>query len=269
MTNQLKYMLIFVILAVFTGCRNDDEGKLTFEMLESEKTIRLSNEELSPVCNVSLKLPCATKESGEVGKNINEAVVYRLFNQADMGMQGAMDQFAEAYTMSYKTNMLPLYNADRADTTKRSWYEFHYIINATTEQTSKRTLAYLATIDYSEGHANSIHQLIPLNFKVETGKEIRMKDIFVDGYETQLPPVLLKALMEKTESQNLDQLKEKGYLDQVEMYVPENFIVSDNTITFIFNPSEIASFELGTIELVLTYAQLKKFVKPAFIKSVQ
>ena len=126
MTNQLKYTLIFVILAVFTGCRNDDEGKLTFEMLESEKTIRLSNEELSPVCNVSLKLPCATKESGEVGKNINEAVVYRLFNQADMGMQGAMDQFAEAYTMSYKTNMLPLYNADRADTTKRSWYEFHY-----------------------------------------------------------------------------------------------------------------------------------------------
>ena len=234
MTNQLKYTLIFVILAVFTGCRNDDEGKLTFEMLESEKTIRLSNEELSPVC-----------------------------------MQGAMDQFAEAYTMSYKTNMLPLYNADRADTTKRSWYEFHYIINATTEQTSKRTLAYLATIDYSEGHANSIHQLIPLNFKVETGKEIRMKDIFVDGYETQLPPVLLKALMEKTESQNLDQLKEKGYLDQVEMYVPENFIVSDNTITFIFNPSEIASLELGTIELVLTYAQLKKFVKPAFIKSVQ
>ena len=85
MTNQLKYTLIFVILAVFTGCRNDDEGKLTFEMLESEKTIRLSNEELSPVCNVSLKLPCATKESGEVGKNINEAVVYRLFNQAARG----------------------------------------------------------------------------------------------------------------------------------------------------------------------------------------
>ena len=269
MTNQLKYTLIFVILTVFTVCRNDDEGKLTFEMLESEKTIRLSNEELSPVCSVSLKLPCATQESGEVGKKINEAVVYRLFNQADMGMQGAMDQFAEAYTMSYKTNMLPLYNTDRADTTKRSWYEFHYIINATIEQTSKRTLAYLATIDYSEGHANSIHQLIPFNFKVETGKEIRMKDIFVDGYETQLPPVLLKALMEKTETQNLDQLKEKGYLDQVEMYVPENFIVSDNTITFIFNPSEIASLELGTIELVLTYDQLKKFVKPAFIKSVQ
>ena len=46
-------------------------------------------------------------------------------------------------------------------------------------------------------------------------------------------------------------------------------IGGNSTITFIFNPSEIASLELGTIELVLTYAQLKKFVKPAFIKSVQ
>ena len=269
MANQLKYALFFAILTFFTGCRNEDEGKLTFEMLQAEKTVRLSNEEQSPLCSVSLKMASATKESGEAGKRINEAVVYRFFNQEDMSIQGAMDRFTEGYTMSYKSNMLPLYNEDRGDTTKRSWYEFHYIINSTTEQTSRRTLAYLATIDYSEGHANSIHQLIPLNFYSETGKEIGIKDIFVSGYETQLPPLLLKALMEKTESENLSQLKEKGYLDQVDIYVPENFIVGDNTITFIYNPSEIASLELGTIELILTFAQLQKFVKPAFINSVQ
>lgn len=269
MVNWLKYAFFFAILTFFTGCRNEDDGKLTFEMLEAEKSVRLSNEDLSPLCSVSLKMASATKESGEIGKKINDAVVYRLFNQEDMSMQGAMDRFTESYTMSYKSNMLPLYNEDRGDTTKRSWYEFHYIISATTEQTSRRTLAYLATIDYSEGHANSIHQLIPINFYSETAKEIHLKDIFVAGYETQLPPLLLKALMEKTESENLSQLKEKGYLDQVDIYVPDNFVVSDNTITFIFNPSEIASLDLGTIELVLTYAQLQKLVKPAFIKSLQ
>lgn len=269
MTIKLKYALVFVILAVLSSCRNDNGPQLTFEMLQAEKTVQLSNEQLSPLCSVSLKMASATKESGEVGKNINNAVVYRLFNQADMGMQGAMDQFVDAYTKSYKTNMLPLYNEDRADTTKRSWYEFHYIINSTTEQTSKRTLAYLATIDYSEGHANSIHQLIPLNFYSETGKEITARQVFIDGYKSQLPRLLLKALMEKTELNTMEQLKEKGYLDQVDMYVPENFVVGDNTITFIFNPSEIASLELGTIELVLTYAQLRKYVKPAFIKSLQ
>ena len=102
MANQLKYALFFAILTFFTGCRNEDEGKLTFEMLQAEKTVRLSNEEQSPLCSVSLKMASATKESGEAGKRINEAVVYRFFNQEDMSIQGAMDRFTEGYTMSYK-----------------------------------------------------------------------------------------------------------------------------------------------------------------------
>ena len=123
--------------------------------------------------------------------------------------------------------------------------------------------------DYSEGHANSIHELQPINFYTTTGDYIRTSDIFVDGYETQLTPILLKALMEREEVGSLDALKEKGYLQTVDMYVPQNYIVGDNTITFIFNPSEIASLELGTIELVLTYAQMKKLIKPKFLKSLQ
>jgi len=91
----------------------------------------------------------------------------------------------------------------------------------------------------------------------------------VDGYEAQLAPILLKALMERVEVQSLDELKEKGYLQTVDIYPSENFIVGDNTITFIYNPSEIASLELGTIQLVLTYAQMEKLIKPKFLKSLQ
>ena len=258
-----------MLLAVLTSCRNDNEGKLTFERLEAEKSVKLSNEELSPLCSVSLKMACATKESGKIGEKINAEVVYRLFNQEGIGIQGAMEQFVEQYCSSYRSHMLPLYNEDRADTTKRQWYEFHYIINSTTEQTSHNTLAYLATVDYSEGHANSIHQLLPINFYTTTGDYIKPSDIFVDGYETQLPPLLLQALMEKEEVTELSALKEKGYLQTVDMYTPENFIVGDNTITFIFNPSEIASLELGTVELVLTYAQMKRIIKPTFLKTLQ
>lgn len=269
MSNGLKITLFLVLMAILMGCRNDNEGKLMFEMLEAEKSVRLSNEELSPLCSVSLKMACATKESGEIGQKINAEVVYRLFNQEGVSLQGAMEQYVEEYCQTYRSHMLPLYNEDRADTTKRSWYEFHYIINSTTEQTSPNTLAYLATIDYSEGHANSIHELQPINFYTTTGDYIRTSDIFVDGYETQLTPILLKALMEREEVGSLDALKEKGYLQTVDMYVPQNYIVGDNTITFIFNPSEIASLELGTIELVLTYAQMKKLIKPKFLKSLQ
>lgn len=269
MSNRLDFTLLALFMIILTGCRNEDEGKLTFEMLSAEKSVKLSNEELSPLCSVSLKMASATKESGEIGEKINAEVVYRLFNQEGIGIQAAMDQYIEQYCSSYRSHMLPLYNEDRADTTKRSWYEFHYIINTSTEQTSRNTLAYLATIDYSEGHANSIHQLLPINFYTTTGDYIKTSDIFVDGYETQLTPMLLKALMEREEVTTLDALKEKGYLQTVDMYTPQNYIVGDNTITFIFNPSEIASLELGTVQLILTYAQMQNIIKPNFLKSLQ
>ena len=269
MVNLLKITLFLLVMVFSSSCRNNDEPRLTFEILEAEQSTRLSNEERSPLCSVSLKIAAATKESGKVGEKINASVAYRLFNQESVGLKGCIEQFAENYVKTYKSNMLPLYNEDRADTTKRQWYEFHYIINSTTEQTSRRTLAYLATVDYSEGHTNSIHQTIPLNFYSDTGDEITRKDIFVDGYETQLTPILLKALMERVEVESIEGLKEKGYLQTVDIYPSENFIVGDNTITFIYNPSEIASLELGTIQLVLTYAQMEKFIKPKFLKSLQ
>ena len=269
MSNRLNFTLLLLLMVILTGCRDDNEGKLTFETLEAEKSVKLSNEENSPLCSVSLKMACATKESGEVGQKINAEVVYRLFNQEGLGLQGAMEQYVEQYCSSYRAHMLPLYNEDRADSTKRSWYEFHYIINSTTEQTSSNTLVYLATVDYSEGHPNSIHQLVPINFYTATGDYIKTSDIFVDGYETQLPPLLTKALMEREDVNTLDALKEKGYLQTVDMYVPQNYIVGDNTITFVFNPSEIASLELGTVQLVLTYAQMKRFIKPKFLKTLQ
>ena len=81
--------------------------------------------------------------------------------------------------------------------------------------------------------------------------------------------MLLKALMEREEVTTLDALKEKGYLQTVDMYTPQNYIVGDNTITFIFNPSEIASLELGTVQLILTYAQMQNIIKPSFLKSLQ
>ena len=87
MPNHIKWTIFLLLLVVFAGCRDEDEGKLKFEMLESEKTVKLSNEDLSPLCSVSLKMACATESSCEIGKKINNEVVYRIFNQDGVGMQ--------------------------------------------------------------------------------------------------------------------------------------------------------------------------------------
>ena len=264
MRNNNHYLLLLWALLLF-ACKGTDEPTLTFETITTDKEVMLSSEENSPRCQVHLNLLQATAENGEKAKIINEALMARLLNKpGEKDLQTAAEKFTEDYTTSYKNTMLPLYNQDRADTAKIAWYEYHYIIDATTQQGTANTISYLATIDYYEGGAHGINQLITFNFDIATGKVITLADVFAPGYESQLKNSLLKALKSKTGLNSMNELKEAGYLYSMEMFASENFILNDETITFVYNPYEIAPYAVGSIELVITYSEVSQILNPSF-----
>ena len=96
-----------------------------------------------------------------------------------------------------------------------------------------------------------------------------LNDIFVEGTENQLNNILLSALKEKTGLETLEALKEKGYLNAVDIYAPENFIIGDETITFIYNPSEIAPYEMGPTELIVPYSPMEEILKNSFYSFIK
>jgi hypothetical protein len=97
-----------------------------------------------------------------------------------------------------------------------------------------------------------------------TGKELTLNDIFVEGYETALTPILLQSLEEKVGVGSLGELKNKGYLLKMKIFPSKNFILNDETITFIYNPREIASYDKGSIELTVALSALKKILKKEY-----
>ena len=255
---------LVVSLWLFTGCKGGDDQEVWFETISMEKTVNLTDEDLSPTCSVSLKVQNARQKSGEAAKEINEYLVERLFNMQDVSIEAAAEQFTENYVQNYKSTLLALYNQDRNDTTKRAWYDYHYVITTETHPGNENTIVYLATIDYYEGAAHGINELLVMNFDKETGKHLTLSDIFATGYEQQLTAILLKALKIKTDSEDLATLKEKGYLNAMDMFPTENFILGEETITFIYNPYEIAPFNLGTTELIIPYSNIDKLLKTSF-----
>ncbi len=267
--NSLKLLFLMAIVAIAGSCGNTEENTVEFETLTLDKAINLTNEELSPTCTVSLKMENAIEKNGHRAEVINNTVIERLLNMRDMSMKTAMEEFTENYIKSYKSTMVPLYNQDRADTTKRAWYEFHYIISAETQQGTKNTIVYLATVDYYEGGAHGTHQQVALNFEAKTGRLLTLSEIFAEGTENQLNNILLKALKEKTGLRTIGQLREKDYLKSVDIYAPENFIINDETITFIYNPSEIAAYSVGSTELIIPYSSMESILKNSFISSLQ
>ena len=48
------------------------------------------------------------------------------------------------------------------------------------------------------------------------------------------------------------------------IYVPENFILGSDAITFIYNPDEIAPYSLGSIELTIAYTAIEKILASTF-----
>jgi len=267
--NRLKWTYLAVIMLTLVSCHQKDENTVEFETLTADKSDRLTADATSPMCSISLKLKNATETNGHKGEVINSVVVERLFNQQEISIKTAMERFCEDYINNYKRTMLSLYNHDRTDSTKRAWYEFHYIISAETQQGSKGTIAYLATLDFYEGGAHGTNQLVVMNFDVQTGRLITLSDIFAEGTEVQLNNILLKSLKEKTGLETLEALKEKGYLNAVDIYAPENFIIGDETITFIYNPSEIAPYEMGPTELIIPYTTIEEILKNSFYSFIK
>lgn len=264
MCNNKLYLLLLLPLLLF-ACKGTEEPTITFETITTDKEVKLSSEENSPRCQVHLKLLQATAENGEKAKVINETLMARLLNKpGEKDLQIAAEKFTEDYTTSYKNTMLPLYNQDRADTSKIAWYEYHYLIEATTQQGTANTLSYLATVDYYEGGAHGINQLITFNFDNTTGKLITLADVFAPGYESQLKSTLLKALKSKTGLNSMNELKDAGYLYSMDMFPSENFILNEETITFVYNPYEIAPYALGSIELVITYSEVSQILNSSF-----
>ena len=260
-----KYIFPFLgLILLMVSCKGGDEDAVEFQTVTADETVVLSNDENSPTCAVHLKMEEATETSGHRGELINTTVMKRLLDREETSMKLAAEAFAEKYTNSYKQTMLPLYNQDRADTTKRSWYQYHYIITCTTQEGSKGTIVYLATIDYYEGGAHGINQLLTMNFEKKTGRQLTLGDIFATGYEQPLKNILLKALKSKTGCNSLSALRDKGYLYSMDIFPSENFILGEETITFVYNPYEIAPYAVGSTELIIPFSDVDKLLKNSF-----
>ena len=100
-----------------------------------------------------------------------------------------------------------------------------------------------------------------MNFDNKTGQQLTLADVFVPGYEQPLNELLQEALIEKVSAKDVDDLRSKGYLYSMEMFAPENFVLGEDEVTFVYNPYEIAPYAMGMVELTIDNDELTKLWK--------
>lgn len=261
--SSLLIPILMTAIMTLTACGGGSESNIPdFETVIKEKTVSISQESNAPQCSVKLELAAAKGTSGkEQAKLLNETVAQRLFYMEGLTLAQAADSFANKYTRDYVRNFGPLYREDRSDEAKRAWYEYHYYVTSKAYGGRKGVVVYEATIDYYEGGAHGINQRVVMNFDNKTGRQLTLADVFVPGYEQPLCDQLLKALVDKVGAKDVDDLRAKGYLYSMEMFAPENFVLGEDEVTFVYNPYEIAPYDQGLITLEIDNDELEKLWK--------
>ena len=261
MKTVFSYLIPAVALTILS-CGAGSEDHVVFEKVNADKTVSLTADADAPQCIVHLEMDAAKADgNAERAKAINEAVASQMLGIQGVTLQQAVDSFANKYTSDYKANMVSLYSEDIGDELKQSWYEYRYSIDTETRDGRDGVVVYMVTLDYYEGGAHGIYQMLPFNFDVHTGSQLHLSDVFVPGYESRLTDILLNALQELTSTKSLEELHDQGYLYSMDMFPSENFTLDKDHITFIYNPYEIAPYAAGIIELEVDYDDLKDILK--------
>lgn len=266
MTKGIAATVLMATAVLMASCGSEGEVKTEFKRAVKDVSAKLTREADSPQCTVHLNIAYAVQDPKEAEKSkaaqvMNKTVMGRLLDMEEMTMVQAVDSFANKYVHDYQKNFAPLYREDKGDEGKRAWYEYRYKVDTETRAGRKGTVVYTATLEYYEGGAHGISQRLVMNFDEKTGLQVKLGDVFVPGYEGRLNELLLDALKDYADARSLNELHEKGYLYSMDMFAPENFILDEDEVIFVYNPFEIAPYTAGIIELHIDNDDLKEIAK--------
>lgn len=209
--------------------------------------------------------PVAVNASAEVLAKLQRAVCQMVLGDAflDMRPQQAIEAYAAMKHNEYIQNNLPLLQEWAIDHEDESLGETLFneelIISAAPignglPLTNIPSLwSYAMDVYEYTGGAHGNHYLLIQNYDLQTGDAVSEQDLFTDDYYEPLKSLLLEALIAQTdEAETKKDLRRLGY--SVDDVVPnENFYVTAEGITYVYNPYEIAPYAMGCIQISLPW----------------
>lgn len=259
-----RTLLISAIAALFAmSCSTSVENeKIDFATVTAEKTFKLDEKSAgSPQSEIKLSV-LYVKGEGQKAKLMNDTISQWLFNIKGVTMQHAVDSFVNMRGRNYIADFRDLYIKDKASNAEPGgWYQAHYDLKTRTEQNADTIINYIAEQDTYDGGAHGLFIKSVMNFSTKSGKLVTLDNVLLPGYNTRLNEILLEKLLKQTHSNDIGELRTKGYLYSMDMCPSQFYLINSTGITFIYNQYEIAPYAVGITELKLTWDELKDVAK--------
>lgn len=279
---RIRTYSFLVLTALLLTCCGHSGTNITFHVTELNDSVMLvpKNPRKSPVCEVGIRLTTLQAPAGDRHETVVQAINRYIIDELLPGCRGASVQEAakryvgqqmKEFTRQVKDiyyEDLAYMNEDSLHATgdsldeslirlaiARYCYDYRIDSHAYIGREDTIVCYQFSSYEYTGG-AHGLTTATDLSFSLTDGHVIRPSEIFRTGTQDELCNRLTRKLMQMQKVKTLEQLQELGFLDIAEMFVTNNMLLGKDSITFHYNPYEIAPYVFGDICIAMTYEEL-------------
>ena len=246
-----RLFLLSVLLFLAAGCTRE----LTYKTFELEDSVRLA--EMDATCEVSCAFDYLT---GGVDKEVMDRINGRIVDRCLLfeEQSGATD--VPAACRQWVEEQLGGFDIPESDYDEDNSWMFHFQYDRegrfTTACKSRHLQTYTATYRDYTGGVHEMYGTEEMVFDLTSGAVVSEQDLFVPDYGAGVQE-LLKASFEAYLAQ--EELDEDMFFS---LPAPNgNFSVSEDVVTWTYNPYEIAPYAMGAVDLTVRWSDLKPYLK--------
>ena len=271
---RYPYMAIILLMMLLStwlgGCelmeKYDDSP---YKHIFKEEEAHLTEDASSPFCDFSVDYTYLDEEGDSIATLINRTIQGEFLGNDYVSLtpEEAVDSFMNVYIRDYRKETGELYQVDRAKGTSDeeipAWYNQTYSLVTFIEEGHGGIINVSANVFVDTGGAHPHQWSQWLNFDFESGKLLTKDDIFLASAKADIERMLLDHLMlmqaeiyPDESLKTLEDLQQKGFLQMTNMYIPDNFLLHKEGVSFLFNRYDIAPYSAGEIVIEIPYEEI-------------
>lgn len=255
--SKLTALVIAVMASALASCGGDRE-KYLFQYIDFEETIPYSQtDKTMPRCSFKIMVLKDVGTDTVFADAFNRDVSQFVFGSDTPDVRQALINFVNEELDDFRDYVESVKAEAAESNTQPHYYDREYNIRTRRGYGNGFDIINCFTSVYRyEGGAHGSTYMSCRNYRIEDGSVVTPEEFFMDGYQETMKPMLEKKLLEHAGVSDRSQLQEAGYFPDVAIYVPDDFIISRDSVSFIYNQYCIAPYSTGVTTLTFAYKDL-------------
>lgn len=184
-----------------------------------------------------------------------------LFTTSQQTIQESLTAFADSIETEWKADLAEMYDPDSE---YKDMFQYYYNVAGCPVEKELEAgsmgqdsiLSYQVTTDCYLGGAHGSYIVQYLNFDIASGKLLNINDVVPQEKEPEVLMAMVEQLCIDWDAKDLVDLQEKTGITMLsDLYLTNNFLLKNDSITFLFNQYEIAPYAAGLISVTVKKPQ--------------